>query len=113
MAEPARDSRDPLETLLLSGIGALALAAGRLDELAEALAARFGVDPSDVKAALQDVVGSWGREGRRLRESAGDAAERVAEELGVSTRDALDVLELRVAQLEHRLKLLERPGSAD
>jgi BMFP domain-containing protein YqiC len=30
-------------------------------------------------------------------------------ELDLVTRDELDALELRVAQLEHRLRLLERP----
>ncbi len=30
-----------------------------------------------------------------------------ADELGLVTRDDIDELELRVAQLEHRLKLLE------
>ena len=33
----------------------------------------------------------------------------VADELNLVTRDDLDELELRVAQLEHRLKLLEGP----
>ncbi len=32
----------------------------------------------------------------------------IADELNLVTRDELDELELRVAQLEHRLKLLER-----
>ena len=35
----------------------------------------------------------------------------IADELNLVTRDELDELELRVAQLEHRLKLLE--GSRD
>jgi BMFP domain-containing protein YqiC len=33
-----------------------------------------------------------------------------ADELNLVTRDELDELELRVAQLEHRLKLLEGPS---
>jgi BMFP domain-containing protein YqiC len=35
------------------------------------------------------------------------ALRAVVRELGVATRDELDELELRVAQLEHRLRLLE------
>lgn len=107
MAEPGR-SKDPLETLALAGIGALVLTAGRIDEFAEEIASRVGVDPSDVKEAVRDAIGSWGREARKARVSAGDAAERIAEEIGVSTREAVERLELRVAQLEHRLRLLER-----
>ena len=49
--------------------------------------------------------------GRRARlSSQALAAVRVlVDELNLVTRDDFDELELRVAQLEHRLKLLERP----
>jgi polyhydroxyalkanoate synthesis regulator phasin len=43
----------------------------------------------------------------RFSESALTALRRIADELNLVTRDELDELELRVAQLEHRLKLLE------
>ena len=46
-----------------------------------------------------------GRE--RLSESALTALRGISDELNLVTRDELDELELRVAQLEHRLKLLE------
>ena len=39
-----------------------------------------------------------------LRSETGDL---LARELGLATREELDTLELRLAQLEHRLKLLE------
>jgi polyhydroxyalkanoate synthesis regulator phasin len=48
-----------------------------------------------------------GRE--RLSESALVALRGISDELNLVTRDELDELELRVAQLEHRLKLLEDP----
>jgi polyhydroxyalkanoate synthesis regulator phasin len=47
----------------------------------------------------------------RFSESALAALRRIADELNLVTRDELDELELRVAQLEHRLRLLE--GSRD
>ncbi len=102
------NSRGPLETVTLAGIGALALAAGRLDDLSDELADRIGVDREEMQAALGDAVSSWRREARRLGLSTGGAAARVAEELGLASQEAVDELELRVAQLEHRLKLLER-----
>jgi BMFP domain-containing protein YqiC len=43
----------------------------------------------------------------RLSESAVGALRALVEELDLVTRDDLDELELRVAQLEHRLRLLE------
>ncbi|MEN3341576.1 MAG: hypothetical protein V7644_980 [Actinomycetota bacterium] len=44
----------------------------------------------------------------RLSEQALGAARGVVEELNLVTRDDFDELELRVAQLEHRLRLLEQ-----
>jgi polyhydroxyalkanoate synthesis regulator phasin len=45
----------------------------------------------------------------RFSEHALSALRALAEELNLVTRDDLDELELRVAQLEHRLRLLEGP----
>lgn len=107
MAEHA-DDRGAFEKLTLAGIGALALAAGRIDEVADDVAQRLRIEPEEMRAALGDALGSWRREARRVGEQTGDAAGRIAEELGLVPREVVDDLELRVAQLEHRLKLLER-----
>ena len=50
--------------------------------------------------------------GRRakLSEQALGVVRVLADELNLVTRDEVDELELRVAQLEHRLRLLERQG---
>jgi polyhydroxyalkanoate synthesis regulator phasin len=45
----------------------------------------------------------------KLSEQAMGALRTLANELDLVSRDELDELELRVAQLEHRLKLLESP----
>jgi polyhydroxyalkanoate synthesis regulator phasin len=39
-----------------------------------------------------------------------ETGERLARELGLVRREEVESLELRLAQLEHRLKLLERNG---
>ncbi len=107
MAEP--DSpRGSIESLGLAGIGAVAILLERADELTEELSRRLGVERAELRGALTDVLESWRREALRVGESTGDAAARVATELGVASRERLQELELRVAQLEHRLKLLER-----
>ena len=111
MAERASSAdRGPLETLALAGIGAFALGARRMDELADDLADRVGVDPSEMRSALADAVASWRREARRVGDSTTDVAAKVTEELGMARSEAVRELELRVAQLEHRLKLLETRG---
>jgi BMFP domain-containing protein YqiC len=45
----------------------------------------------------------------RLSEGALAAVRSLVNELDLVTRDELDELELRVAQLEHRMRLLEGP----
>jgi len=107
MAGPASD-RGPLETLTLAGLGAVALAAERADRLADEIAGRLGVERDEVRAAIADVLESWRREAVRLGDTTGSTASRVATELGVASREVVEELELRVAQIEHRLRLLER-----
>jgi polyhydroxyalkanoate synthesis regulator phasin len=47
---------------------------------------------------------------QKLSEQAMGALRGLVEDLDLVTRDDLEELELRVAQLEHRLKLLEGPS---
>ena len=48
----------------------------------------------------------------KLTELPQETGERIAHELGLVRREELDSLELRLAQLEHRLKLLEQRDGA-
>ncbi len=107
MAEPASE-RGPLETLSLAGIGAIALVAQHADELAAEIGNRLGVERDEVRGVIADVLDSWKREAARLGESGGAVAARAASELGAASREVVSDLELRVAQLEHRIRLLER-----
>jgi len=107
MADPA-SARGRLETLSLAGVGVLALVAQRADELADELGQRLGVDRDDVRTAIADVLDSWRRDVSRAGDSTEGLASRLVSDLGVATREQADELELRVAQLEHRLRLLER-----
>ena len=107
MAERASD-RGPVETLTLAGLGGLAVLAQRADELADELGRRLGIDRDEVQTAIGDALDSWRREAGRIGEGTGTTAARLASDLGIASRNALDDLELRVAQLEHRVKLLER-----
>jgi len=107
MAEPASE-RSALETLSLAGVGAIALVAQHADELAAEIGTRLGVERDEVRSAIADVLDSWRREAARLGESGGSMAARAASELGTASREAVSELELRVAQLEHRVRLLER-----
>jgi polyhydroxyalkanoate synthesis regulator phasin len=106
MAAPA-DLREIAEKLVLAGVGAVALTAERAEVLADELAARGGLGREEARALVEELVGRWRNETARLGERTGAGVAGVLRELGVVTRDELEDLELRVAQLEHRLKLLE------
>jgi polyhydroxyalkanoate synthesis regulator phasin len=106
MAAPA-DFRDLAEKLVLAGVGAVALTAERADALAEELSARGGIGREEARSLIEELLGRWRSESVRLGERTGAGLAGLFREVGLVTRDELEELELRVAQLEHRLRLLE------
>jgi polyhydroxyalkanoate synthesis regulator phasin len=84
MAEPAED-RESYERLI-------AILGPRLDEL---------------RSLAEDFTSRWRGDAVRVGETSRRRIQDLARELGLVTREEWDELELRVAQLEHRLRLLE------
>jgi polyhydroxyalkanoate synthesis regulator phasin len=80
--EPERDSLDRL----------LALLGPRLDE---------------ARSLLEDATSRWRGDAVRAGEGTRQRFQSFARELGLVTREDWDELELRIAQVEHRLRLLE------
>ncbi|HTS74295.1 MAG TPA: hypothetical protein VMG74_11350 [Gaiellaceae bacterium] len=107
MAELADSARELAEKLVLAGVGAVALTAERADALAEELSARGGMGREEARSLVEELVGRWRNESIRLGERTGNGLAGIFRELGLVTRAELEELELRVAQLEHRLRLLE------
>jgi polyhydroxyalkanoate synthesis regulator phasin len=105
----SRDER-PISELLLAGIGWASLGLEAADELADDLARRVGVDRGAMRAAVQDTVDSWRAELERLGARRDEAVERALAKTGLVRREELEDPALRVAQLEHRVRLLERDG---
>jgi BMFP domain-containing protein YqiC len=63
-----------------------------------------------VEELIAELPGRVRGSRERFSEGALSVLRGIADELNLVTRDELDELELRVAQLEHRLKLLEGPS---
>jgi polyhydroxyalkanoate synthesis regulator phasin len=103
----ARPPEDTLRRLLLALVGAVALTAERADELADTLASRGGMSRDGVRAWIEESTTRWRGDAVRAGERAGATLHGVLRELGLVTREEWDELELRVAQLEHRLRLVE------
>ncbi len=105
MAAPGREA---LQEAFLAAVGAVALSAERIEQLAESLAERGGIRREEAQAAIEDAITRWREDATRMGERAGSGLQGVFRELGLAPRAELEELELRVAQLEHRVKLLER-----
>lgn len=115
-AEPARPlggvAGDRIGRLALALVGAVALTAERADELADSLASRGGMSRDEVRARIDEATSRWRGDAVRVGEKAGATLHGALRELGLVTRDEWDELELHVAQLEHRLRLVETQPSA-
>jgi polyhydroxyalkanoate synthesis regulator phasin len=92
MDDPGNDTygeRDPIDRLL-------ALVGPRLDEL---------------RSLIDEASSRWRGDAMRLGEGSRERLNKLFYELGLITREDWDDLDLRVAQLEHRLRLLEDKSS--
>jgi polyhydroxyalkanoate synthesis regulator phasin len=107
-----RGQKNLLEQLVLVGLGAASLTKERVDELADSLAERGGINRDEARAAINDVAGRWRGDVTRASERAGTSLQGILRELGLVLRSEVEELELRVAQLEHRLKLVETTTDA-
>ena len=99
--------RELVERLALAGVGAVALSADRADQLARDLADHGDLRRDEVRQAIEDAMVRWRGDATRLTERAGASMQSLFDQLGLVSREAYDELELRVAQLEHRLRLAE------
>ena len=111
MAEPGSSgangfARDLAERLVLGGVGALALTADRVDALVDALVARGGMQRDVARSVVDDLTGRWREDAKRAGRRS-STAQGLLRELGLVTKADIEDLELRIAQLEHRLRLVE------
>ena len=106
-ASRSSGARDLIEQLLLAGMGAVSLTREKADSLLEDLASRGQLSREDADA-IRDDLNRAPRSGAGLGERASSALTGLFRELGLVSQPAVEELELRVAQLEHRLRLLER-----
>ena len=107
MADRASNAREVVEQLLLAVVGAASFTAERADALADALAERGGLRRDEARELVEEVTGRWRGERERLSERTAVTLQSFFRDLGLVTRGEYEDLELRVAQLEHRLRLVE------
>jgi polyhydroxyalkanoate synthesis regulator phasin len=113
MAAHDRSPREVVERLSLAAVGAAALTAERLDELAAELSERGGMQRDEVRQVLEEAVTRWRGDATRIVERAGGGLQGFLTQLGLVPRDEFEELELRLAQVEHRLRLIEAATESD
>ncbi|MFL5954273.1 MAG: hypothetical protein ACJ76I_09225 [Gaiellaceae bacterium] len=77
------------------------------DDAVDRLVTMLGLRLDEARSLFDDVTSRWRGDALRMGEGSKRRVQELARELGLVTRDEWDELELRVAQLEHRLRLLE------
>jgi polyhydroxyalkanoate synthesis regulator phasin len=111
MAERASNSakslRELAEEVFLAGVGAVALTKERSDELVSELSRKGKLTQDDARELVDEVMGRWRGDAVRVGERASNTLASFFRELGLVTRREHEELELRLAQLEHRLRLIE------
>jgi polyhydroxyalkanoate synthesis regulator phasin len=93
MAGPAETGSTPLREVL--------------ERIAAEVAAAGNLRMEEARSLVDQLAHRWRSDIMRAGERVGAAADGVFHEVGLVTREDMDELELRVAQLEHRLRLVE------
>ena len=79
----------------------------------ERIIALLGPRIDDARSLFDDATSRWRGDALRAGEGTRRRVRDLARDLGLVTREEFDELELRVAQLEHRLRLLESGQAGD
>lgn len=110
MAEPADSAASSLRELAGRLLGRDSGGDERARHALDALVASGKLAQEDADALLAELQGAGPRHG--LGGRAGAALSGLADQAGLVRERRFEELELRVAQLEHRLRLLERATDA-
>ncbi|MEX2103026.1 MAG: hypothetical protein WD805_03595 [Gaiellaceae bacterium] len=93
--------------MTMASVGVVALSKERVDELVAELARKGRLSQEEARDLVDGVVGRWRGDAVRFSERAGSTLSDAFRSLGLVTRREHEELELRLAQLEHRLRLIE------
>ena len=98
---------NPLERSILMVLGAAAISKEMADSIAGSLAQKGEETTALGREAVDEAVQKAKEETRSLRGRFDDTLRRNFRELGLAQNEDVDELKLKVAQLEHRISLLE------
>ncbi|MHB9054195.1 MAG: phasin family protein [Thermoleophilia bacterium] len=103
---------NPLERSILMALGAAAITREMAESIAGNLAQKGEETTALGREAVDEAVEMAKDETRSLRVRFDDTLQRNFRELGLALNTEVDELKLKVAQLEHRISLLEAQSEA-
>ncbi|MEB3254249.1 MAG: hypothetical protein VKI93_05975 [Synechococcus sp.] len=106
------DPANPLQQLLLRGLGTTTLMADRLKGVSQAWVSSGRLDPQQASALVDDVLKALRGETPELEEQVGRNLERnrdnLLQDIGVPSQREVDELRGRIDRLEQQLRQLSR-----
>ena len=111
-ATTAQSIRDLVERTFLAGMGAAALTKDRIQELVEEFISRGQLNKEEGREVVERLLSRSREEARLVLKKADSSLQGAYRELGLTPKRELEVLELRMQQLEHRVGLLEAAADA-
>jgi polyhydroxyalkanoate synthesis regulator phasin len=107
----AQSIRDLIEKTFLAGMGAAALTKDRIQDLVDGFVSRGQINMEEGREVAERLLERSREEARLLLRKADSSLQGAYRELGLTPKQELEQLILRVEQLEHRVGLLE--GGSD
>lgn len=106
------EAANPLQQLLLRGLGTTTLVADRLRGVSQAWVSSGRLDPNEASALVDDVMKALRGETPELEQQAERSLERnrdnLLQDLGVPSQREVDELRGRIDRLEQQLRQLNR-----
>ena len=112
------DASNPLQQLLVRGLGTTSLVAERLRNVTQAWVSSGRLDPSQASALVDDVLASLRGENPELEKQTerqvGRNLDHLLQDLGLARQREVDELRGRIDRLEQQLRRLRQDsGQAD
>lgn len=101
------------ERSFLTALGAAALASETIEALARQLSGAGNGSAGEARTTGDELAGRIVDEARQLKGRLDDITERAFREAGFTSNQRFDDMELKLAQLEHRLSLLEKAAKEE
>jgi len=115
IATGAMDASNPLQQLLVRGLGTTSLVAERLRSVTQAWVSSGRLDPSQATALVDDVLASLRGENPELEKQTerqvGRNLDHLLQDLGLARQREVDELRGRIDRLEQKLRGLSRDAS--